>query len=532
MRIKTRRLSLKLNYILLLISISILISISLLTLNCLEEKPQLKNPDVLIDLSIADAITLDPADAYEASSINIIQNIYDRLVTYNGSDISKVTPMVAESWNVSEDGLKYTFKIRKGIKFTNGNPLNASAVKFSIDRAIIMNRPPAMKLIELVDSTRVIDDYTFEIKLKRAYPAFLKLLAFSVASIVDPEVVNAHGGVKANEINEFMASNAIGSGPYKLVSWERGQQIVLEANEDYWRGKPKIKRYIYKIVPEPATQMMILEKGDADLAYIPLANLKELENKSGIVVESGGLSLQIDFIVFNNNLKPFDSKLVRQAICYAFDYKAAIKNVYYNQAEIARGPIPMGMFGHDDSLEWYTRDLARAKALLKQAGYENFTAEIIYLEGNDEMRKTAILLQDNLREIGIELKIQPLAYSAYISKIFNKDFQLALAGWAPDFPDPDGNVAFLLHPNSEVNYASYSNPVVTELIEEGARELNETTRLQIYSKIQRLVKEDAPYLWIAQYKIVGVYRTWVKGYYYNPVTTASGMRDLFALSKE
>lgn len=501
---------------------------------CLQGKEQIKNPGILIDLSIADAITLDPADAYEASSINLIQNIYDRLVTYNGSDISKVTPMVAESWNVSEDGLKYTFKIRKGIKFTNGNPLNAHAVKFSLDRAIIMNRPPAWKLIELMDlnSTRAIDDYTLEIKLKQAYPAFLKVLAFSAASIVDPEVVNAHGGVKANEINEWMVSNAIGSGPYKLVSWERGQQIVLEANEDHWRGKPKIKRYIYKIVPEPATQMMILEKGDADLAYIPLANLKQLENKPGIVVESRGLSLQIDYIVFNNNLKPFDSKLVRQAICYAFDYKAAIENVYQSHAEIAQGPIPKGMFGHDDSLEWYARDLARARALLKEAGYEDgFTAEIIYLEGNDEMRKTAILLQNNLREIGIELKIQPLAYSAYITKIFNKDFQLAFAGWAPDFPDPDVNVAPLLHPNSEVNYASYSNPKVTELIEAGAKQLDEEARFQIYSQLQRLVKEDAPYLWIAQYKIVGVYRDWVKGYYYNPVTTASGIRDLFALSK-
>jgi peptide/nickel transport system substrate-binding protein len=150
------------------------------------------------------------------------------------------------------------------------------------------------------------------------------------------------------------------------------------------------------------------------------------------------------------------------------------------------------MFGHDDSLEWYARDLARARELLKEAGYEDgFTAEIIYLEGNDEMRKTAILLQNNLREIGIELKIQPLAYSAYITKIFNKDFQLAFAGWAPDFPDPDVNVAPLLHPNSEVNYASYSNPKVTELIEAGAKQLDEEARFQIYSQLQRLVKEDA-----------------------------------------
>lgn len=503
--------------------------------SCLEEKRQIKNPGVLVDLSIADAITIDPADAYEASSINLVQNIYDRLVTYNGSDISRVAPMLAESWNISEDGLKYTFKIRKGVKFANGNPLNASAVKFSLDRAIIMNRPPAWKLVELLDanSTKVIDDYTLEIKLRHAYPAFLKVLAFSAASIADPEVVNAHGGVKANEINEWMVSNAIGSGPYKLVSWERGQQIILEANKDCWRGEPKIKRYVYKIVPEPATQMMILEKGDADLGYIPLASLRDLKNKSGIAVESGGLSLQIDYIVFNNNLKPLDSKKVRQAICYAFDYRAAIDNVYYGYAEAGRGPIPRGMFGHDDSLEWYGRDTAKAKALLREAGYgEGFSIEIIYLEGNDEMRKTAILLQNNLKELGIDLKIQALAYSAYITKVSSKDFQLAFAGWAPDFPDPDVNVAPLLHPDSEVNYASYNNSEVTKLIAEGSEQFDEAARLQKYSQLQRIVREDAPYLWIAQYKIAGVYRDWVKGYYYNPVTTAGGIRDLFALSKE
>ncbi len=512
-----------------------IILLSAIFSGCIAEKRQIKNPGVLVDLSITDAITLDPAKAYDASSINLVQNIYDRLVTYNGSDISNVKPMLAESWNISEDGLKYTFKIRKGVRFTNGNPLNASAVKFSLDRVITMNQEPAWKLVELIDvnSTRVIDEYTVEIKLKQAYQAFLKVLAFSAASIVDPQVVNAHGGVKANEINEWMAGNATGSGPYKLVSWERGQQIVLEANNDYFRGKPKIERYVYKIVPETSTQIMILEKGDADLAYIPLANLNYTKNKSGIIVESGGLSLQLDYIMFNNNVKPLDNNKVRQAICYAFDYKAAIDNVYYGYAEVARGPIPMGMFGHDNSQEWYTRNISKAKALLKEAGYENgFSIEIIYLDGNDEWRKNAILLQNNLKEIGIDLKIQALAYSAYVTKISYKEFQLAFYGWAPDFPDPDVNVAPLLHPDSYINFASYNNSKVKELIEKGSIQLDESSRLESYRQIQRTVKEDAPYLWIAQYKIVEVHRDWVRGYYYNPVTTAGGIRDVFALSKE
>ncbi len=362
----------------------------------LYKDPNATNPDTFTWDTIGDPQTLDPAEAYDTASGVVIQNVYDTLVTYHGSDTKTIYPSLATSWEVDSTGKNWTFHLRKGVKFSNGDPFNAEAVKFSFDRVLIMNSPQtgvAWILSQYMytynattgkwnspdgeSSVRVIDNYTVQFRLRKSYGGFLATLAFTVSSIVDPKVVNEHGGVKPNEDNDWMSQNMVGTGPYKLVKWEHNQYIKLEYNPNYWGGWEgnHVKYVVIKNIPEVATREQELIKGDADMAYIPVNHLDDVKGKEGIVVDEGGLTYNVDMIEMNcrptyqNKTNPLHSKLVRQAISYAIDYQTILKNVYKGYAIQLQGPIPKGMPGHDDNLFMYHHDPEKAKELLKKAGY-------------------------------------------------------------------------------------------------------------------------------------------------------------------
>ncbi len=497
---------------------------------------------------IGDPQTLDPADAYDTTSAQIIQNVYDTLVTYKGNDTEHIYPSLAVSWSVDDSGRNWTFYLRKNVRFSNGDPFNATAVKFSFDRVLIMNSPStgvSWILSQFMytynpnngtwnspdgkSSVRVIDNYTVQFKLRKAYGGFLATLAFTVASIVDPKVVNEHGGVVPNQDNDWMSQHMVGTGPYKLVEWKPNSYIKLEWNPYYWGGWSgrHVKYIIIKNVPVLDTREQDLLRGDADMAYVELDHISDVEGKEGVMVDKGELTFNIDFIelncreTYNGEVNPLHSKLVRQALSYAINYSYIIEHLYNNYAIQLQGVIPKGMLGHDDNLFMYHQNLTKAKELLREAGYENgFSLSIFYNSGNSLRYKIANLVKNNLSAIGINITIQGLSWPALINKMYQGDFNMIIVGWAPDYADPD-DYAYPILASAEVGgdifHTGWHNDTVDNLLVEAKYEIDQTKRIQYYKEVQEIAINDPSLIYLAQNRNVAVYRTWLKGYSYNPI---------------
>ncbi len=517
-------------------------------------KPQVKNPDTFVWDTIGDPQTLDPAEAYDTASGVVIQNVYQTLVTYHGTDTKTIYPLLATHWTVDKTGKNWTFYLRKNVKFSNGDPFNATAVKFSFDRVLIMNSPQtgvSWILSQFMytynatakkwnspdgkSSVQVVGPYTVEFHLRKAYGGFLPAIAFTVASIVDPKVVNAHGGVVPNKDNSWMSQNMVGTGPYKLVEWQHNAFIKLEWNPNYWGGWSghHVKYIIIRNIPSLATREQELVKGDADMAYIPVNHLNDtiLTNDKYIKIDTGGLTFDVDMIEMNcrktyqNETNPLYYKEVRQAISYAVPYDTIIKEVYKGYAIRLQGPIPKGMPGHDNNLFMYPYDIKKAQQLMNDARQkyglpQTIKLTILYNQGNAVRAHIAEILKGSLLKIGIQLTIQELSWPTLLDKMDRGDYSMIIVGWAPDYNDPD-DYAFPFLGSAAIGGDTYQtgwhNATVDKLLLEAKYCVNQTKREQLYYEIQKIAMEDPSFIYIAQNKHVAVYRTWLQGYYYNPV---------------
>ncbi|AGB05173.1 ABC-type dipeptide transport system, periplasmic component [Aciduliprofundum sp. MAR08-339] len=517
-------------------------------------KPQVKNPDTFVWDTIGDPQTLDPAEAYDTASGVVIQNVYQTLVTYHGTDTKTIYPLLATHWTVDKTGKNWTFYLRKDVKFSNGDPFNATAVKFSFDRVLIMNSPQtgvSWILSQFMytynatakkwnspdgkSSVQVVGPYTVEFHLREAYGGFLPAIAFTVASIVDPKVVNAHGGVVPNKDNSWMSQNMVGTGPYKLVEWQHNAFIKLEWNPNYWGGWSghHVKYIIIRNIPSLATREQELVKGDADMAYIPVNHLNDtiLTNDKYIKIDTGGLTFDVDMIEMNcrktyqNETNPLYYKEVRQAISYAVPYDTIIKEVYKGYAIRLQGPIPKGMPGHDNNLFMYPYDIKKAQQLMNDARQkyglpQTIKLTILYNQGNAVRAHIAEILKGSLLNIGIQLTIQELSWPTLLDKMDRGDYSMIIVGWAPDYNDPD-DYAFPFLGSAAIGGDTYEtgwhNATVDKLLLEAKYCVNQTKREQLYYEIQKIAMEDPSFIYIAQNKHVAVYRTWLQGYYYNPV---------------
>jgi peptide/nickel transport system substrate-binding protein len=350
--------------------------------------------DTLVVGVSSDVHTLDPAVSSDNYDWRQIYPAYDRLVKYkvvNGEGSTEVEPMAAESWTVSPDSLVWTFKIRKGIKFDDGTALDAKAVKFSFDRVLKIGKGPADN-IGAIKAVDVVDDATVKITLKSAFGPFLQTLATDAASIVNP---NAMKNEKAGDLAQaWLAQNMDGSGPYKMTEWSRGERLVLTAKDNYWGPKPKLKRVIVRFMRESSDQRMALESGDIDIAEgILIDQVPALEKNANIVVRRYPSQL-VEYVYLNCQVPKLQNKLVRQALNAAVDYPGIINHVLRGNGVQMLGPVPKGMWGHKPDVFQYKRDVAKAKALLKQAGAEKLDLTLIYSERRPSWEQIATILQE------------------------------------------------------------------------------------------------------------------------------------------
>jgi peptide/nickel transport system substrate-binding protein len=468
--------------------------------------------DVLILGHVSDILTLDPGKAYDSRSYKMLYGIYETLVGYKGqADAAgnttysdELVPRLAESWESSPDGFKWTFKLKKGIKFHDGTPFNAQAVKFSLDRAMIMKGGPEWYLtacLEPEKSIEVVDDYTVRFNLTAPVATFLPVLAQTVAMIVSPTAVKAHGGVEPGKVNEWMANNAAGTGPFRLKERVPSEQVILTVNPDYWGVKPQINTIVFKVIKESSNLIMLLKAGEIDMILRGLTykDYADLEKTAGLKLFKKQEWGELRFAPCSFKNPPMDNAKVRQALNYAVDKKSIIDKVCYGYAAALDGPIPAGMWGYEKSLSPFTYDPAKARQLLKEAGFPNgFSVEMGYPEADSERREVAMVVQSNLKDAGIDVKLTGYSWPTYLDMYWGGTLPLLMAKWSP-LPDPDFLLTSQFHTKNQGkggNVCFYSNPQVDDLLDKARVEVDRQKRKQMYINVQQLLFQDAPWVFL------------------------------------
>jgi len=482
--------------------------------------------DILVAAENIEAVSLDPAVAYEFSSVNTCMNVYDTLIVYKNGDFSKPYPGLAERWEVSPDGLVWTFYLRKGIKFSTGNELTAEDVVYSFKRAMAINKGPAWILEENVKDIKAVDKYTVAITIKQPSAYFLTTLYNPVAAPVDSKVVKAHE--KDGDWGEaWLTEHSAGVGPFILKKWERNVGITLVRNDNYWGEKAKVKKVILRDIKEANTQKMMLEKGDLDIAFALTNEMKiDLKNNPNIKMVRG-VNLRIGYLGMNVLKKPLDNVKVRQAIRYAIDYDAIRNKLAKGMGLRMEGVIIKGLLGYKPSLGIYEYNPKKAKRLMKEAGYENgFEITLTTSSGPSSMglilEDLGALVQQNLAAIGIKVKLQFLAGSAYLQLYRNKKTELNIGAWGADYPDPHNFVQpFGRTGGSLAKRLSYSNPGLDMIIDKAAKELDPEKRVKLYDAAQDILCVDGPYAFLLQPEGIIPMRKRVEGFSYDPLNVYS-----------
>src|SRR5215471_9171737 len=452
---------------------------------------------------VAEPVNLDPPQVTDVNSNRVSRRVAETLVAF-ADESTQIVPWLAESWTISKDGLWYTFKLRKGIKFQDGTPLDAEAVKFSIERQFNPEHP-ANKLGKYpfanyffgnVKAVEVMDDSTVRFVLKEPRASFLAVLTAGAASIASPAAIKKWGA--------DYALNPVGTGPFRYASWQRGQQVVLEKNPDYWRGAVKLDRVVYRPIVEDQARLTELLTGALDVIVgVPPDFVAQLEGspKVNILKQVGA---HVWYLGINNQKKPFDDKRVRQALNYAVNKDAIVKDVLKSTGAISRGPVLPGTWGANPDLPVYVYDPARAKKLLAEAGYPNgFSTTMWVPESGSGMQSPsamAVVIQSNLKAVGVNAAMQTMEWGAYIAKLRTKEQELFALSWAAGSEDPDMVMYPLFHssqwsPNGP-NRALYKNEKFDALLAEARHVTDQGKRAALYREAQRILVDDAPWVFV------------------------------------
>lgn len=438
-----------------------------------------------------DPTTLDHQMHAEIHANVVDNNIYDYLVKRIFKD-GKIQhePMLATSWETIND-TTWVFRLRRGIKFHNDEEFNAEAVKFSIDRVLNpAQKAPRRQYFTFVDRVEVIDPYTVKIVTKTPIAFLLTNLGFGL-TIIPPKYTKEKG-------DAYVGTHPVGTGPFKFVRWKKDEEIVLEANENYWGGPPNIKTLVFKPIPEDSTRMAALLSGDVDIIKNVPIHLTELVNKSGkarVMFTPGGTTVNIYFDMLKEG--PLKDKRVRQAINYGVDKDAIIKHVFEGNARPVAGLLNPAHFGYDPNIKPYPYDPGKAKALLKEAGYaEGFSTILNHPQGRFEKDKEfAEAIAGQLTHVGINMKVQVLEWGSFMKKMYSPEGAgpTFTRGWAGTF-DADGIYTPLLSCGAPMS--RNCNKQLDGLLGQARSTLDPKKREQFYSQVGRFVYDEAPALFL------------------------------------
>jgi peptide/nickel transport system substrate-binding protein len=468
-----------------------------------------QTPDnVLVVGQIAEPKSLDPHAVTAVNDFRILVNIYDGLTRYKDATL-EVEPSLAESWDISDDGKTYTFKLRDGVSFHDGSPLNAEAVKFNFDRMLKEDHPyhdtgpfPLSFFFSSVEEVTAVDDLTVEFKLSEPYAPFLSNLAYPTGLIVSPAAVEEHG--------KDFGRNPSGTGAYKFETWEANSRVVVTGNADYWDGAPPMEALIYRPITDANTRIAEMLSGGLDvMVEVPPDSLQQFRGDGAFTVyEQAGP--HVWFLILNAKEGPFADKKIRQAANYAIDKQALVENILQGTAEVAAGPTPPAFaWAYNESLEPYPHDPEKAKALLEEAGYEGEELTFYVTEGGSGMLDPIAMgtaIQADLQAVGMPTNIETYEWNTFLGKVnpgLEGKADMAEMAWMTNDPDtlPFLTLRSEAFPDQGgFNSGYYSNEKVDALLNEARAATDQAKRAELYKEMQEIVQEEAPWVFVANWK--------------------------------
>ncbi|MGQ9598769.1 MAG: ABC transporter substrate-binding protein [Anaerolineae bacterium] len=455
----------------------------------------------------AEPTSLDSQQISDYNSHRASYNIFDRLLEFK-DESTEVEPGLAESWEISADGLVYTLHLRKGVKFHDGTDFNAEAVKFNLERQFDPNHPyhdtgdfPYAEFTwGMVEKVEVVDEWTVNITLKEIFAPFLNHLAMHPASMDSPEAIK--------KLGRDFSLQPVGSGPFKFVSWTPGVEVVLEKNPDYWGKLPNIDRVIFRPIIEDQSRLTELEAGGVNfIVNIPPDELARLKQDPRFtVVEQPGMHTW--WVAFNHTRDPYKDTRVRQAMNYAVNKQAIVDNILKGTGLLAINPLPPVVWSYTDELQRYDYNPEKAKQLLAEAGYPNGFSCVFWVpESGSGMQQPVAMgtaIQADLKAVGIDCKIETFEWGTYLDKVIvppeKAEYDLMEMSWIGDNGDPDNHLYILLSgeqwPPAGFNMGYYKNEQVDALLREARTTLDRAKRTELYIQAQKLIAEDPPWIMI------------------------------------
>ena len=459
-----------------------------------------------------DADTLNPQEQTTSLPMNMCELIFDTLV-YQAPD-AKLEPRLVAGHEVSSDGLVYTLKLRRNVKFSDGTPYDARALKLTFDRALDPKmRVPLRFIINMIKDVAIIDDYTLQITLKYPFAPFAPSLSQVLVSPISPAAIEKYG--------DDVRQHPIGAGPYVLKEWVKGDRIVMVRNENYYGPKPTVAQLTFKIVPETATREAMLRAGQIDICYKPLpSNLAALEADPNITVEMP-LDTRVIFMGLNCKKGVTASKLVRQAFNYAVDKNAIVNKILFNTAVPMEGPVSPINFGYHKMAVQYDYNPEKAKELLQKAGFD-FSKTVQMRTPNGRYlfdKQVSETIQAYLQAIGVKTELRTYDWPTYVAGLLKPieetELEVFLLGWGPMVMDADltlyGQFHSSVNPPRGLGAAHYSNPEFDKAIEASRLEQDPQKRLALLAKASEIVWDDCPWIWLHTEKFVIAYASKIKG---------------------
>ncbi len=475
----------------------------LIVLVSCQKPPEIKEPFSLTGASSADAKRLLPLFASDSASADISGRIFNGLTKYDKN--LNLTGDLAEKWSISKDGKEITFYLKKNVKWHDGHEFNAEDVFFTYKEVTNPKNPtPYSSNYGPVKEIKIIDKHTIKVIYSRPFAPALE--AWSMGII--PKHILEGKELFDSPLNR----NPIGTGPYKMKEWITGQRIVLERNKDYFEGVPFFEKFISRIIPDPSTMFLELRFGGIDFIGLNPAQYKYYGEKREFQKYFNIYrypSFSYTYIGYNLKNPLFADKKVRQAIAHAINKKDIVEGVLLGYGTPCTGPFPPTSWAFNPDVKDFEYNPTKAQEMLAELGWKKdrdgilskngmkFSFILLVNQGNETRLKTAQIIKEQLKKIGIEIKIRVLEWQSFLELVTKRQFQAVLLGWSLS-RDPD--LYDIFHSTKtkkgEFNFVGYNNKEVDSLIEKGREIVDQEERKKIYKKIHALIAEDQPYTFL------------------------------------
>lgn len=477
--------------------------------------------------------TLDPALIVDVTGGSLSAKLFNGLVRI--SDDLGIMPDIAENWSMSKDGLVYTFKLKRNVRFSNGREVKAGDFQYSFQRTLapaskspntwvfeqLLGADDYMKgKADAVKGIIVADDYTLKIKLKKPFSPFIRLMTMTAAYVVPREEVEKWG--------PDFSSHPVGTGPFVMKEWLPNREIRLEKRDDYFDVPAKLKGIVYRIIPEDLTAVTEFDIGNIDVLTIPASEYSRYKKdpmKQGLISSIKGLNTY--YLGLNCSKPPFNNINLRKAMNYAIDREKILNTIYEKRGRQAVGPLP------DVMREWnmtarYEYNPRKARELITKEGFNGGVAQF-YISGEQEIIDIAEVIQAYLRDVGLNVRIKQLEWSAYKEAVNKGEPDMFYISWWADYPDPENFLFPLFHSSNHGaagNRTRYTNKTVDALIEKGQSALDDKMRLRYYKEAEEIIVADAPWVFLWHRTDFTIRQPWIENYKIYPIYSMDKGTDI------